>query len=58
MIVALARKLDALGVFVTASGGGSAGYLHGEHREGGPNPHLIDTLPGRLLRELGIESRP
>jgi hypothetical protein len=49
---------DAVGVFVTATGGGSAGYLRGEHREGGPNPHLLDALPGWLLRELGIISSP
>jgi hypothetical protein len=50
----------AVGVFTTARGlvnpDALAGRAEELYREGGPNPHLVDVLPGWLLRELGLVS--
>jgi hypothetical protein len=54
----------AVGVFVASSGSGSAALLHDEYREGGPNPYLLNALPGWLraksmaLRRISHDSRP
>jgi hypothetical protein len=46
----LAPNGTAIGIVCLGSGSGE----NHTHTEGGPNPHLVDALPGWCLRDLGI----